>query len=50
MCGSRFYPHNQGRSLMDQTDVQLLGELEHGLPLVPAPFEEIGKRLGLCRR
>lgn len=45
MCGSRFY---QGRSLMDQTDVQLLRELEHGLLLVPAPFEEMGKRVGLC--
>jgi hypothetical protein len=33
---------------MDRTDVQLLGELEHGLLLVPAPFEEIGKRVGLC--
>ncbi|MHB8164503.1 MAG: siroheme decarboxylase subunit beta [Methanoregula sp.] len=32
---------------MDQTDIDLLRELEHGLPLVPAPFEEIGKRLGL---
>ncbi|MDO8872100.1 MAG: Lrp/AsnC family transcriptional regulator [Methanoregula sp.] len=32
---------------MDPTDVCLLRELEHGLPLVPAPFEEIGKRLDL---
>ena len=32
---------------MDQTDVRLLRELERGLPLVPAPFEEIGKRLNL---
>jgi siroheme decarboxylase len=32
---------------MDPVDVQLLRELEHGLFLVPAPFEEIGKRLGL---
>jgi siroheme decarboxylase len=32
---------------MDPTDVQLLRELERGLPFVPAPFEEIGKRLGL---
>ncbi|MDP3564418.1 MAG: AsnC family transcriptional regulator [Methanoregula sp.] len=32
---------------MDPVDVQLLRELEHGLLLVPAPFEEIGKRLGL---
>ena len=32
---------------MDPTDVQLLRELEQGLPLVPAPFEEIGKKLGL---
>ena len=32
---------------MDQTDIDLLRELERGLPLVPAPFEEIGKRLGL---
>lgn len=32
---------------MDPIDVHLLRELEHGLLLVPAPFEEIGKRLGL---
>jgi siroheme decarboxylase len=32
---------------MDPTDVRLLRELEQGLPFVPAPFEEIGKRLGL---
>ena len=32
---------------MDPIDVQLLRELERGLPFVTAPFEEIGKRLGL---
>lgn len=32
---------------MDPIDVRLLRELEQGLPLVPVPFEEIGKRLGL---
>jgi siroheme decarboxylase len=32
---------------LDPTDKHLLRELERGLPLVPAPFEEIGKRLGL---
>ncbi|GAB6286418.1 MAG: siroheme decarboxylase subunit beta [Methanoregula sp.] len=32
---------------MDPIDVQVLRELERGLPLVPAPFEEMGKRLGL---
>ena len=32
---------------MDPIDVHLLRELEHGLLLVPAPFEEMGKRLGL---
>lgn len=32
---------------MDQTDVSLLRELERGLPFVPDPFEEIGKRLDL---
>ena len=32
---------------MDPIDVHLLRELEQGLPFVPAPFEEIGKRLGL---
>jgi len=32
---------------LDQTDVRLLRELERGLPLVPAPFDEIGKRLDL---
>ncbi|NMC35272.1 MAG: Lrp/AsnC family transcriptional regulator [Veillonellaceae bacterium] len=32
---------------MDPIDARLLRELERGLPFVPAPFEEIGKRLGL---
>ncbi|MCX6699502.1 MAG: AsnC family transcriptional regulator [Methanomicrobiales archaeon] len=32
---------------MDSIDILLLQELERGLPFVPAPFEEIGKRLGL---
>lgn len=32
---------------MDQTDVNLLQELERGLPLVPSPFGEIGKHLGI---
>jgi len=32
---------------MDQIDVRMLEELELGLPFVPAPFEEMGKRLGL---
>jgi DNA-binding Lrp family transcriptional regulator len=32
---------------MDPTDVRLLRELEQGLPFVPSPFEEIGKRVGL---
>ncbi len=32
---------------MDLIDVHLLQELERGLPFVPAPFEEMGKRLGL---
>jgi len=47
MCVFLFYPHNKRRVTLDQTDIELLRELEHGLPLVPAPFEEIGKRLGL---
>lgn len=45
MCGSRFYP--LWRVNLDQNDVCLLRELERGLPLVPAPFDEIGKRLGM---
>ncbi|MFY9749433.1 MAG: AsnC family transcriptional regulator [Methanoregula sp.] len=32
---------------MDSLDIRLLRELEHGLPLIPEPFEEIGNRLGL---
>lgn len=32
---------------MDTTDISLLKELERGLPLVPAPFDVIGKRLSL---
>ncbi len=47
MCGFHFCPHNPGRFLMDPIDIQLLRELELGLPFVPAPFEEIGKRLGI---
>jgi DNA-binding Lrp family transcriptional regulator len=47
MCGSPFYPHSTRSVSLDLTDVCLLRELERGLPLVPAPFEEIGKRLDL---
>ena len=32
---------------MDTNDISLLEELERGLPLVPAPFEAVGKRLSL---
>jgi DNA-binding Lrp family transcriptional regulator len=32
---------------MDPTDMKILAALEDGLSLVPEPFEEIGKRLGL---
>jgi len=32
---------------MDPVDIHLLQELERGLSFVPAPFEEIGKRLCL---
>lgn len=32
---------------MDPVDLDLLRELERGLLFVPAPFEEIGERLGL---
>jgi DNA-binding Lrp family transcriptional regulator len=32
---------------MDPTDMKILAALEDGLPLVPEPFEEIGKGLGL---
>lgn len=32
---------------MDTTDIALLKELERGLPLVPAPFAAVGKRLSL---
>lgn len=32
---------------MDKNDRAILAALEDGLPLVPEPFEEIGKRLGL---
>ena len=47
MCVFLFYPHKKRSVTLDQTDIDLLRELEHGLPLVPAPFKEIGKRLGL---
>ena len=45
MCGSPFPPHRS--TTVDSTDISLLRELERGLPLIPAPFTEIGKRLGL---
>ena len=32
---------------LDPRDIRLLRELENGLPLMPEPFEEIGKRLGM---
>ena len=32
---------------MDPADLKILAALEEGLPLVPEPFAEIGKRLGL---
>ena len=32
---------------MDSADLTILAALEEGLPLVPEPFDEIGKRLGL---
>jgi DNA-binding Lrp family transcriptional regulator len=32
---------------LDPRDIRLLQELENGLPLVPAPFEEVGRRLGM---
>ena len=35
---------------MDTTDISLLRHLERGLPLVPAPFEAIGKALGISER
>ena len=35
---------------MDSTDIALLRELGRGLPLVPAPFAGIGKRLGLSEQ
>lgn len=35
---------------MDGHDRELLAALEDGLPLVPEPFGEIGKRLGLTGR
>jgi DNA-binding Lrp family transcriptional regulator len=35
---------------MDTTDISLLRELERGLPVVPAPFAEIGKTLDLTER
>jgi siroheme decarboxylase len=39
--------HTAWRILLDPLDIRLLRELERGLPLVPEPFEEIGKRLGM---
>jgi siroheme decarboxylase len=35
---------------MREAERKLLRELEKGLPLVPAPFEAVGKELGLSER
>jgi DNA-binding Lrp family transcriptional regulator len=35
---------------MDKPDIALIRELERGLPLVPAPFAEIGRRLDLSEQ
>jgi DNA-binding Lrp family transcriptional regulator len=48
MYGSPFCPYNPGRFLMDPVDMRLLMELERGLPFVPEPFKEVGKRLDLA--
>lgn len=32
---------------MDPIDVRLLAELEKGIPMVPEPFSEVGRRLGI---
>ncbi len=32
---------------MDPVDLHLLEKLENGLPFVPAPFDEIGRQLGI---
>jgi DNA-binding Lrp family transcriptional regulator len=37
----------KGRAPLDPLDMHLLSELEHGLPIVEEPYEEIGKRLNL---
>ena len=42
-------PGHKGDPIMDQTDVRILAALEEGLPLLPEPFTEIGKSLGLYR-
>jgi DNA-binding Lrp family transcriptional regulator len=36
-----------GRVPLDPLDLDLLSELENGLPLIEEPYEEIGKRLNL---
>lgn len=37
----------KGEIVLDPVDLQLLSELEKGLPLVSEPYEEIGKRLNI---
>jgi DNA-binding Lrp family transcriptional regulator len=37
-----------GRVPLDPLDLDLLSELEDGLPLIEEPYEEIGKRLNLA--
>jgi siroheme decarboxylase len=47
MCAFHSTRPTRRKIPLDPLDVALLRELENGLPLVPEPFSEIGKRLGL---
>jgi len=47
MCGSHFRAITGGGIPLDPRDLDLLLELENGLPLIKEPYEEIGKRLNM---
>ena len=50
MTGRNVHPHASAQSPrppVDETDRQLLAAIQHGLPLVPRPYADIGARLGL---
>lgn len=52
MTGRNVHPHASAppRPPVDETDRRLLAAIQHGLPLVPRPYADIGARLGLSEK